>query len=85
MSDFDFGFTIVDEHELDAVQDAQQVANENSTTVGELEDKLNRLYNAYKPLLNNLAKNPEKSYIYWPDRLGKLEAFSDMIDGIYKG
>lgn len=81
----DFGFTIMDEYELDAVQDAQQVANENSTTVGELEDKLNRLYNAYKPLLNNLAKNPEKSYIYWPDRLGKLEAFSDMIDGIYKG
>jgi len=85
MSDFDFGFTIFDEHELDAVQEAQTAANENSTTVSELENRLDKLYNVIQPLLNNLAKNPEKSYIYWPNRLDKLEEFSDMLNGIYKG
>ena len=81
----DFGFTIMDEHELDAVQEAQTAANENSTTVSELENRLDKLYNVIQPLLNNLAKNPEKSYIYWPNRLDKLEEFSDMLNGIYKG
>ena len=61
MSDlFDFGFTAVDEQELEAVREAQTVANEQSFTVSELEDKLNNLYNAILPLLSNLKANPEE-------------------------
>ena len=37
------------------------------------------------PLLNNLKSNPEKSYILWPDRLAKVEAFEDHLTKIYKG
>ena len=36
------------------------------------------------PLLNNLAKNPEKDYIYWPNRLDKIEQFRDKLDEVYK-
>ena len=38
-----------------------------------------------KPLLNNLAKNPEKDYIYWPGkvRMSKIEEFSDKLDKVY--
>jgi len=74
MSDdiFDFGFTIVDEDELDAVQEAQTAANENSTTVSELEKRLDNLFNAVQPLLNNLKQNPQKDYILWPNRLEKI-------------
>ena len=38
-----------------------------------------------KPLLNNLAKNPEKDYIYWEGkvRLKKIEEFSDKLDEVY--
>lgn len=87
MSDdiFDFGFTIVDEDELDAVQQAQTVANESSGNVVELEERLAKLYNAVQPLLNNLKKNPEKDYILWPNRLDKIEQFEDHIQKIYKG
>jgi hypothetical protein len=85
MSDlFDFGFTAVDEQELEAVREAQTVANEQSSTVSELEDKLNSLYNAILPLLSNLKANPEKDYIYWPNRTEKVEAFEDHISKIIK-
>lgn len=80
--DFDFGFTAVDENELEAVQQAQAVANEEASTVGELEEKLNKLYNSILPLLSNLKLNPEKDYIYWPNRTEKIEQFEDMISKI---
>lgn len=85
MSDFfDFGFTAVDENELEAVQQAQTVANEISSSASEVEEKLNNLYNAILPLLSNLKANPEKDYIYWPNRVEKVEAFEDMISKIIK-
>jgi hypothetical protein len=86
MSDFfDFGFTAVDEQELEAVQQAHQVANKEANSAQELEDKLNKLYNAILPLLSNLKANPEKDYIYWPNRTEKVEAFEDHISNIIKG
>tara|TARA_R110000796_G_C14542492_1_gene433051 strand:+ start:1664 stop:1903 length:240 start_codon:yes stop_codon:yes gene_type:complete len=79
MSDmFDFGFTAVDESELEAVQSV--TASASST-----EERLNSLYNAIVPLLNNLKKNPEKDYILWPNRLAKVEEFEDHLQEIYKG
>tara|TARA_R110000796_G_scaffold26398_12_gene73443 strand:+ start:1683 stop:1922 length:240 start_codon:yes stop_codon:yes gene_type:complete len=79
MSDmFDFGFTAVDEDELEAVQ---KVSADATTSV----DKLNKLYNAMIPLLNNLKKNPEKDYILWPNRLAKVEEFETHLQKIYEG
>lgn len=79
MSDmFDFGFTAVDESELDAVQETAKAASS-------VEERLDKLYNAIVPLLNNLKKNPEKDYILWPNRLAKVEEFEDVINKIYKG
>ena len=77
---FDFGFTAVSEDELEAVQTANAVVEEASVT----EDKLNNLYNAILPLLSNLKLNPEKDYIYWPNRVEKVEAFEDVIADIIK-
>lgn len=85
MSDiFDFGFTAVDEDELEAVQRAQTVANEVTSDANHLEEKLNNLYNAILPLLSNLKANPEKDYIYWPNRVEKVEQFEDFISKIIK-
>ena len=79
MSDmFDFGFTAVDEDELEAVQKVSETATST-------EEKLNNLYNAILPLLNNLKANPEKDYILWPNRLAKVEQFEDHLQKIYKG
>jgi len=85
MSDiFDFGFTAVDEEELEAVQAAKQQASAVESTATATQDKIDRLYNAITPLLNNLKKNPEKEYILWPDRLAKVEAFETHLQSIYQ-
>ena len=86
MSDdfFDFGFTAVDESELEAVQKATNEVSQVTSTVETTQEKLDKLYNAITPLLNNLKKNPEKEYILWPNRLEKVEQFEDHIQKIYK-
>jgi hypothetical protein len=85
MSDnlFDFGFTLVDELELEAVTEAQQAVNEVAQTSAELQAKIDKLYNAIQPLLNNLKKNPEKEYIHWPNRIQKVEEFENYLLKIY--
>jgi hypothetical protein len=87
---FDFGFTVVDETELQAVQQIQEDANFKNKQLEDAEliatgiqEKLDELYNAITPLLNNLKANPEKEYILWPDRLKKVEAFEDRLQEIY--
>ena len=81
---FDFGFTAVDESELEAVQKLSNEASTVAASAEENEEKLNKLYNAILPLLSNLKANPEKDYIYWPNRTEKVEAFEDHIAGIIK-
>ena len=82
---FDFGFTLVDEDEIDIVQEVkaevESVVSNNETTT----KRLDNLYNAIQPLLNNLKQNPEKEYIKWPNRLEKIEQFEGVIQKIYKG
>ena len=82
--DFDFGFTAVDEEELEAVQKVNKKAEESQSTATSVQDKLDKLFNAITPLLTNLKKNPEKEYILWPNRLEKVEQFEDHIQKIYK-
>ena len=80
---FDFGFTLVDEDELDTVQEIEQKVSESSTTAEQTQDKLDKLFSAIQPLLNNLKANPEKELIKWPNRLEKIESFEDHIQKIY--
>ena len=85
---WDFGFNMVDETELTAYQDAQEAQSKVEQVAGEAgeyHDRLDKLFNAIQPLLNNLKKDPQKDYILWPNRLTKIEAFEDMLQGIYLG
>ena len=81
---FDFGFTAVDESELEAVQKTTTKLQTTSSKAEDLEEKLNKLYNAILPLLSNLKMNPEEEYILWPNRVEKVEQFEDMISEIIK-
>jgi hypothetical protein len=86
MSDiFDFGFTAVDEQELQAVQQTAAKADDAEQLALTTQERLDKLYNAIIPLLNNLKKNPEKDYILWPNRLAKVEEFEDHLQSIYQG
>ena len=86
MSDmFDFGFTAVDEDELQEVQQTAALASDAEQLATTTQERLDKLYNAIIPLLNNLKKNPEKDYILWPNRLDKVEEFETHLQEIYKG
>jgi len=78
---FDFGFTLVDESELESAQRLESV----ESSVDEYQARLDLLYDAILPLLANLKMSPEKEYILWPDRVEKIEKFETHIQNIYKG
>jgi len=80
-TDFDFGFTLVDEADLDVSKELASATTASTSA----QDKLDTLYNAITPLLNNLKANPEREYIKWPNRVDKVEAFETHIYKIYKG
>ena len=82
---FDFGFTAVDEEELQAVQKTAAAASDAEQLALTTQERLDKLYNAVVPLLNNLKKNPEKEYILWPNRLAKVEEFETHLQSIYRG
>jgi len=82
---FDFGFTAVDENELEAVRVAQQSAESLSSQLETVDNRAKMLYDSIIPLINNLKNNPEKDYIYWPNRYEKLDAFADRLYEIMNG
>ena len=75
---FDFGFTAVSEDELESIQNAE-------SNIADVQDRLDKLYSAVLPLLKNLKQNPDKDYIFWPDRVAKVEAFEKYIGKIKTG
>ena len=63
--EFDFGFTAVDETELEIVKKKLEETTKAEDFIITTQNKLDSLYNAIQPLLQNLKKNPEKEYILW--------------------
>tara|TARA_B100000497_G_C7383890_1_gene245534 strand:+ start:292 stop:537 length:246 start_codon:yes stop_codon:yes gene_type:complete len=63
MTDYnDFGFTAMDANELASV-DTTIVAKTTSAT-----EVITKLDDFIRPLLENLMKDSDKDYIYWPNR-----------------
>jgi hypothetical protein len=92
MSDFDddFGFSLVSEQELKKHEEMLKKKVEEQSKVvvkthQDLTDKLHGLRDMVMPLLNNLSKDPDKTYILWPDRAEKMQAFikkvNEYVDG----
>jgi len=85
--DYDFGFSLVDENELKQIErDLQRKIEEGEKKLKHTSDnyqqKLESLYGAIMPFLQNLCKNPEKSYLYWPNRKEKIQEFINTINKI---
>ena len=74
----DFGFTAMDADELASV-DTKIV--EKTTTATEVIEKLD---NFIRPLLENLAKDSDKDYIYWPNRVDIINKKLRELDEIQK-
>jgi hypothetical protein len=50
-----------------------------------VKQKLEQVERLTLPLLYNLKKNPDKEYIYWPDRVEKIDAQIQKILSITRG
>jgi len=74
----DFGFTAMDADELASV-DTKIV--EKTTTATEV---IKNLDNFIRPLLENLAKDSDKDYIYWPNRVDIINKKITELDEIQK-
>jgi len=75
----DFGFTAVDANELAALD---TTIVEKTTTAVEVIKKLDDFI---RPLLENLAKDSDKEYIYWPNRVEIINKKIAELDEIQKG
>ena len=82
---FDFGFSAVDLNELEVLQEKEKQVAEATGSATETQEKLDAMYKAIQPLLNNLKANPEKDYIFWPGRMPKIESFEAHLANIYYG
>jgi hypothetical protein len=74
--DWDFGFSAVGEHELESVQTSTQTADA-------MKAKADAIYSAILPLLKRLKQDADKDYIFWPNRLPKVEEFEAKLKKIY--
>ena len=82
---FDFGFSAVDIEELDVLREKEKQVAAASSSATETQEKLDNIYKAIQPLLNNLKANPEKDYIFWAERMPKIESFEAHLANIYYG
>ena len=97
--EFDFGFSFIDEElqekEAEAKETIQAISTEKQTLEEQLTDakvraddleyRLELLYKSITPFLDNLCKNADKSTIYWPDRVAKIQAYKDKLLTIVEG
>jgi len=83
----DFGFSAVGEDELKQLErklhaDLQQTSSQLDNVTKSYQEKLEQLYKLIMPLLINLQKNPDKEYVYWPNRAEKVKEFIKKIDDL---
>lgn len=82
---FDFGFTAVSESDLESVQNTETIVTEYVAKLNGLQSRLDGVYLSILPLLKHLKDNPDKDYIYWPNRLVKISEFEEKLNELYKG
>ena len=75
----DFGFTAMDADELASVDTKIVEKTETATEV------IKPLDDFIRPLLENLAKDSDKDYIYWPNRVDIINKKILELDKIQAG
>ena len=81
MEDNDFGFTAMTFDDISAVLEQSKNAEINSVEEN-YKNKIETLKKMILALLNNLAANPEKEYIYWPNRVEKIKEQIEKVKKI---
>ena len=81
MEENDFGFTAMTFDDISAILEETKNAEINSVEE-QYKKKIEILKKMMLTLLNNLAANPEKEYIYWPNRVEKIKQQIEKINKI---
>lgn len=81
----DFGFSLVSESELKSIEETlakklTEKEQEVEMTSAHLSGKMKGLVDMIMPLLNNLCSEPDKEYIYWPDRVERIKKFKLKVE-----
>lgn len=74
----DFGFTAMDADELSSI-DTKIVEKTQSA-----EQVIEQMDNFIRPLLENLMKDSDKDYIYWPNRSEMIQQQIEKLNLIQK-
>ena len=82
--DDDFGFSFISSEETIKLQEkvVEQEKLLESVVPASYKERLLQMHGLISNFLNNLAVNPEKDTIYWPQRTVKVKAFIKKIDDI---
>lgn len=70
----DFGFTFTNEDEI-----TQPIYSSKDEEIYDLKQRLQALQKIFLPLLENLAREPEKAMIKWPNRLEIIQKQKDRL------
>ena len=75
----DFGFAALDADELKAVDSSISSSTTQANAI------IEKLDDFVRPLLENLAKDSDKDYIYWPNRVDTINKKILELDKIEAG
>jgi len=81
MQENDFGFTAMTFEDISSVLKKDK-EKEIISVEEQYKNKIESLKKIIIPLLNNLSANPEKEYIYWPNRIEKIKEQIEKVNKI---
>lgn len=84
MDDFDFGFSSTSYDDLHA--ESNNTIESLTKSLNSYKNKVDDMYSAILPLLQNLLKDADNSpIINWPNRREKIESFIEKLNEIKNG
>lgn len=82
---FDFGFTLVNSDELEEIQILEKNVQLTQAETVDVKNKLETMKAMIMALLNNLKQSPDRPYIYWPERVEKIDGFIKKLNEVIEG
>lgn len=89
--DMDFGFSFVNESDLESVEKVTGDINKKQSELVELESELEKareMHHHFKSsvfgFLNNLKQDPDKDTIKWPNRAEAVSAYIKFLEDLEK-
>ena len=81
----DFGFSIVNGDDVNEVLGLKTEIDRLEDRADYWKERAEQMLEMLAPFFDNLRKNPEKDYIYWPNRVTKIKEFEDKLRDVAHG